>query len=54
MKKITVTASEQALQWIRKKAAKENTSVSKLVTKMLEDEMRRTSVTRQAANPSND
>lgn len=33
--------SEEAARWAREKAAEENTSVSKLVGRMLEDQMRR-------------
>jgi len=40
LKNITITVSEEAAQWARKKAAEENTSVSKLVGRMLEDQMR--------------
>jgi hypothetical protein len=39
---MTITVSEEAARWARKKAAEENTSVSRLVGKMLEDQMRRT------------
>jgi len=39
---MTITVSEEAARWARKKAAEENTSVSKLVGRMLEDQMRRT------------
>jgi hypothetical protein len=42
LKKMTITVSEKAARWARKKAAEENTSVSKLVGRMLEDQMRRT------------
>jgi hypothetical protein len=42
LKNITITVSEEAALWARKKAAEENTSVSKLVGRMLEDEMRKT------------
>lgn len=40
LKRITITVSEEAARWARKKAAEENTSVSKLVGRMLEDQMR--------------
>ena len=40
LKNVTITVSEQAAQWARRKAAEENTSVSKLVGRMLEDQMR--------------
>jgi hypothetical protein len=41
LKRITITVSEEAARWAREKAAEENTSVSKLVGRMLEDQMRR-------------
>jgi hypothetical protein len=40
LKNVTITVSEEAARWARKKAAEENTSVSKLVGRMLEDQMR--------------
>jgi len=42
LKNMTITVSEEAAHWARKKAAEENTSVSKLVGRMLEDQMRQT------------
>jgi len=39
---MTITVSEEAARWARRKAADENTSVSKLVGRMLEEQMRRT------------
>jgi len=42
LKNVTITVSEDAVRWARRKAADENTSVSKLVGRMLEDQMRRT------------
>ena len=42
LKNVTITVDEDALRWARKKAAEENTSVSKLVGRMLEDKMRQT------------
>ena len=42
LKNVTVTVEEETLQWARRKAAEKNTSVSKLIGRMLEDEMRRT------------
>ena len=42
LKRITIAVSEEAAHWARKKAAEENTSVSRLVGRMLEDQMRRT------------
>ena len=41
LKNMTITVSEETARWARKRAAEENTSVSKLVGRMLEDEMRR-------------
>lgn len=40
LKNITITVSEEAARWARRKAADENTSVSKLVGRMIEDQMR--------------
>ena len=37
---MTITVSEEVARWARLKAAEENTSVSKLVGRMLEHEMR--------------
>ena len=42
LKNITITVSEEAARWARRKAAEENTSVSKLVGRMLENQMRMT------------
>jgi hypothetical protein len=42
LKNVTITVEEDALRWARKQAAEENTSVSKLVGRMLEDKMRQT------------
>ncbi len=39
---MTITVSEDAARWARRKAAEEDTSVSKLVGRMLEDRMRAT------------
>lgn len=39
---MTITVSEEVALWARKQAAEKNTSVSKLVGQMLEDQMRRT------------
>lgn len=39
---MTITVSEEAARWARRQAAEKNTSVSKLVGEMLEDQMRRT------------
>jgi hypothetical protein len=38
---MTITVDEEVARWARRKAAEENTSVSKLVGKMLEEQMRR-------------
>lgn len=40
MRNITITVSEEAARWARRKAAEENTSVSRLVGRMLEEQMR--------------
>jgi len=40
LKNITITVSEEAASWARRRAAEENTSVSKLVGCMLESQMR--------------
>ncbi len=40
LKNITITVSEEAALWARKKAAESNTSVSKMVGEMLEAKMR--------------
>ncbi len=42
MKNVTITLSDEAVRWARKKAAEENTSVSRLVGRMLENQMRMT------------
>jgi hypothetical protein len=42
LKNVTITVEEEALHWARKQAAEKNTSVSKLVGRMLEDKMRQT------------
>ncbi len=39
-KNITIKISEEAILWARRKAAEENTSVSRLVGEMLERQMR--------------
>jgi transposase len=41
LRNITITISDEAARWARLRAAEENTSVSKLVGRMLEDQMRR-------------
>jgi hypothetical protein len=40
LKNITITVSEELAHWARKKAAEENTSVSKLVARVLDAQMR--------------
>ena len=40
LKNITITVPEEVARWARLKAAGENTSVSKLVSRMLEEQMR--------------
>ena len=42
LKNVTLTVEEEALRWARRQAAEKNTSVSKLLGRMIEDEMRRT------------
>ena len=40
LKNMTITVSEELARWARKKAAEENSSVSRLAGQMLENEMR--------------
>jgi hypothetical protein len=40
LKNMTITVTDQVAHWARKKAAEEATSVSRLVGRMLEDQMR--------------
>jgi len=40
LRNITITVSEEVAHWARRKAADENTSVSRLVGHMLENQMR--------------
>ncbi len=40
LKNVTITVSEEVAHWARLKAAEENTSVSRLVGRMLEREMK--------------
>jgi hypothetical protein len=40
LKNITITISEEAALWARRKAADRNTSMSKLVGEMIEEQMR--------------
>jgi hypothetical protein len=40
MRKITITVSERTARWAKRKAVSENSSVSKLIGRMLENEMR--------------
>jgi hypothetical protein len=42
LKNVTITLSEEAALWARKRAAEANTSVSRLVGKMVEAQMRQT------------
>ena len=42
LKNVTITVEEEALRWARKQAAEKNTSDSKLMGRMLEDQMRQT------------
>ncbi len=48
LKNITITVSEETARWARLKAAEENTSVSRLVGRMLEEQMRQTDEYRRA------
>jgi hypothetical protein len=41
LKKVTVRLEEEILLWARRRAAKEDSSLSKLIGRMLVDEMRR-------------
>jgi hypothetical protein len=47
-KNITIKISVEAAHWARRKAAEENTSVSKLVGRMLEQQMRQSDSYREA------
>jgi hypothetical protein len=40
LKNVTITVSEEALHWARRRAADEGTSVSKLVGRVLEEQMK--------------
>ena len=40
LKNITITVPDEVARWARRKAAEENTSISKLVGAMLEKQMR--------------
>lgn len=42
LKNVTITLPEEVAYWARKKAAEENTSVARLIGKMLEAQMRQT------------
>jgi hypothetical protein len=48
LKNVTITLSEEAARWARLKAAEENTSVSRLVGKMLEEQMKHSSTYQEA------
>ena len=40
LKNMTITVTDQVAHWARRRAAEENTSVSRLVGRMLENQMR--------------
>ena len=42
LRNLTITVEEDVLRWAKRKAADADTSVSKLVGRMLQEEMRRT------------
>ena len=42
LRNVTITLDAEVLRWAKRKAAEEDTSVSKLLGRMLEREMRRT------------
>jgi hypothetical protein len=42
LKNVTITLTEEVAKWARTQAAEANTSVSKLVGRMLEEKMRQT------------
>jgi len=48
LKNITITVSEETALWARQRAAEENTSVSKLVGRMLEEAKLRTGAYQRA------
>ncbi|HEX4133840.1 MAG TPA: hypothetical protein VHY84_04390 [Bryobacteraceae bacterium] len=48
LKNVTITLTEEVALWARKRAAEENTSVSRLVGKMLETQMRQSDDYREA------
>lgn len=50
MKNVTVTLEESALQWARLRAAKENTSVSRLLGELLVEQRRREDAYERAMN----
>lgn len=50
MKNVTVTLEESALQWARMRAAKQNTSVSRLLGDMLVEQRRREDAYERAMN----
>jgi hypothetical protein len=41
LRNVTITVEEEILRWAKRKAADEDTSVSKLVARLLEREMKR-------------
>ena len=48
MKNVTITVEEAALEWARIEAAKQGTSVSRLVGEMLAEKMQRTDAYQRA------
>ena len=42
LKRVTITMTDEVAKWVRLQAAEENTSVSQLVGRMLEEKMRQT------------
>jgi hypothetical protein len=40
LRNVTITLSEEVARWARRRAAEENTSVSRLVGRLLENQMR--------------
>jgi hypothetical protein len=48
LKNVTITIPEEVAHWARKRAAEENTSVSRLVGRILEAQMRQTDDYREA------
>ena len=48
LKHVTITLTDEVLRWAKLKAAGENTSLSRLVGRMLEEQMRMTDEYRKA------